>query len=124
MRGKFGELLAQQRREKRVTLRKLGQLVGLSPSFLSEIETGRRLPPKDEGKIRDLALVLGMDQDYFVTAAHKERATKNTKFFEKIFNSDAESAYAFCRMAEEVPAEDLTQVIKDMMTRLENRGVS
>ena len=53
-------------------LRKLGQLVGLSPSYLSEIEHGRRMPPRDEEKIHDLALVLNLEDQAVVLARVKQ----------------------------------------------------
>lgn len=122
MRSQFGELLAQRRKEKSLTLRKLSQFVGLSPSFLSEVETGRRLPPMDEGKVRDIAEVLGIDKEELALAARKERARKDTTFIEKLFESDPDSAYAFCREAENATSDTIPQVLKDLLKRLEKKG--
>jgi len=122
MRGYFGEILAKQRRERKVTLRKLSQLVGLSPSFLSEIEAGKRLPPTDESKVRDIAIVLGIDQEDFAMAARRERTKKNTAFIEKLFETDPDVAYAFCREAEDATSDTIPQVLKDLLRRLEKKG--
>jgi transcriptional regulator with XRE-family HTH domain len=73
----FLQMLEEGRRAKGITLRKLGQLVDLSPSFLSDMENGRRNPPKDEGKINDIALVLGLNSKKFLEAAKIERLKDN-----------------------------------------------
>lgn len=53
--GRFGEILSQRRKEKKVNLRKLAEAVGISPSYLSDLENGKRLPPSgDNEKYKDL----------------------------------------------------------------------
>lgn len=69
----FGEKLKNARIKKRITFRKLSELVGLSPSFLSELEKGIRQPPKEEEKIKNLAIVLGIDQDQLIKTNKGEK---------------------------------------------------
>lgn len=42
----FGKRLHEARKSKRLTLRKLGEYVGLSVGYLSDIEHNRKQPPK------------------------------------------------------------------------------
>lgn len=42
----FGKMLKMAREGKRITLRKLGEYVGKSVSYLSDIENNRKRPPK------------------------------------------------------------------------------
>ena len=122
MKERFGELLGNARRKKKITLRKLGQLVGLTPSFLSEIEMGRRLPPKEEERIRDLALILNEDEDNFLKAARSERVRKTSKLSEKLFNVDPELALGLYRVVDDVTDEELEQAFRKALTELEEKG--
>jgi len=118
---RFGESLARARRAKRVTLRKLAKLVGLSPSFLSELELGRRLPPKNKEKIRDLALVLNLDEDDLVEAAEKERIKRSPQFFEKLFNADQDLAWGLYRASEDASEEELQRAFRKALEDLRRK---
>ncbi len=122
MPSKFGGLLARAREEKKITLRKLGKLVGLSPSFLSEMEMGNRLPPKNEETIRDIALVLNIDEEDMIEAARMERAKKAPKFFERIFNANQELAWGLYRESEDANEEDLQEAFEKALEILKKRG--
>ena len=119
---RFGKVLAEARKDKKITLRKLGQLVGLSPSFLSEIEMGRRLPPKDEGKIGDLAVVLNIDKDEFLSVAREERAVQRPKLFERLFNTNQDLAWGLYRAAEEASDDSLERAVQKLLEDLEKKG--
>jgi len=119
---RFGELLGNARRNKKITLRKLGQLTGLTPSFLSEIEMGRRFPPKEEEKIRDLALILNEDPDKLLKAARSERVRKNSKLSEKLFSVDPELALGLYRIVDDVTDDDLERAFRKALTELEDKG--
>lgn len=122
MKGRFGEILAEARKQRRITLRKLGNLVGLSPSFLSEMEKGRRLPPKDETKIQDLALILNLNQEKFLEEARNERKKKDPKLFEKLFAADQNLAWGFCRASENATDEEVQKALKKALEVLEGEG--
>lgn len=100
----FGKMIEEARKQKKLTLRKLGQLVGLAPSFLSEIENGKRLPPKDENKINDLAIVLSVDADNLLRAAREDRVKLKPKLFERL---DHDLAWGLCRESEDVSDDTL-----------------
>ena len=118
MASRCGESLAKARRAKQITLRKLGKLVGLSPSFLSEMEKGRRFPPKDGEKIRDLALVLNVDEDELMEAAQRERARQRPKFFEKLFDTDRDLAWGLYRAAEDADEKNLQRAFQKALDEL------
>lgn len=118
MKTEFGQLMSKSRNIKKVTLRKLSQLVGLSPSFLSEVETGRRLPPKDEEKLRDIALVLGQDPELLIQTARKERVKKDSKIFDKIFNIDKDLAWGLYRAAEDESDETFKNTMIEALETL------
>jgi transcriptional regulator with XRE-family HTH domain len=114
----------KSRQAKRITLRKLGQLVGLSPSYLSEIEHGRRLPPKDEEKIQDLAVVLNLDEDELIKAAKRERIKKGPKIFNKLFSADQDLAWGLYRAAEDASDDDIQIAFRKALESLKKGGKS
>jgi len=44
----FGEALKEARKASRLTLRRISEIVGLSVSYISDIEQGRRRPPAND----------------------------------------------------------------------------
>ena len=112
MEGTFGQILYEARKTKRLTLRKLGKLVNLSPSFLSEIERGKRLPPKDEESIRDLAIVLNLNQDTFLESARKERILRKPELFQKLYSRNQSLAWGLYRAIEEDDDTALDRVLR------------
>lgn len=53
-------------REQKISIRKLAKEIGLDPSFLSKVLTGKRSPPWDENILKKLAKILGMDPVYLI----------------------------------------------------------
>lgn len=62
MKKSFGEVIRELRTAQEIGLRELAQKIGISPAYLSRIERGRELPPKDE-TIKKLAKFLAADPD-------------------------------------------------------------
>ncbi len=58
----FGEFLQAKREAKQITLRKMAELVGISPAFYSDIEKGRRNPPEME-KLEHIAKILTLTDE-------------------------------------------------------------
>jgi transcriptional regulator with XRE-family HTH domain len=120
MGARFGEILAEARKAKKLTLRKLGNWVGLSPSFLSEVEHCRRKPPEDPKKIKDLALALSLNPKELALAAAKERERRNPKVFERLFEVNEDLAYGLCRAAEEASAQDVEAALEKALEVLKS----
>ena len=121
MKERFGELLGKARRNKNITLRKLAELVGDTPSFLSEVELGRRLPPREDERIRNLAIVLNEDEEKFIRAARTERMRKDSKLTEKFFDVDPELAIGLYRAADKVTDDDLEEALRKLLKELEGK---
>ena len=66
----FGTLIKKHRLAKHIGLRELAKMIGKSPSYLSEIESGRVPPPSAE-MIIDIAGALGGDKNELLAAASK-----------------------------------------------------
>lgn len=60
--NKFGAFVAAKRKEKELSLRKMAELLDFSPAYWSDIEKGRRNPPK-LSKIKEIAKLLGLSQE-------------------------------------------------------------
>lgn len=71
----FGDRVRGLREEKKrhdpkFSLRKFAEAVGISPTFLSKIETGEFAPPAPD-KIKNMAELLGVDADELLALANK-----------------------------------------------------
>lgn len=64
----FGRLMRRAREEKRMSLAVVGEALDFTPVHLSEIERGRRNPPKSD-RVRDWAQLLEIDVDYALKSA-------------------------------------------------------
>lgn len=68
-RGKtFGETLRERRLEKGYSLRKFAELVGVSPTYLSQVEQGNVDPPTTE-RVRRMAELLEVSADEWIALA-------------------------------------------------------
>lgn len=123
MKSQFGELINSKRRTKRLTLRQVSQLVGISPGFLSEIENGIKLPPKHSETIERLSLVLDIPYERLQGMADSDRAVgKAAGFFSSIFGNNNELAYALYRATEDQPEEKLEDLRERLKKAIEAWG--
>lgn len=70
--GAFGKLIKQLRKDARLTLNEVAGEIDLSPSFISDIENGRRGPFENE-KIISLGILFKADVNQLLQVAAKER---------------------------------------------------
>lgn len=68
----FGEAFREARIEKKVTLREIGEYVGKSISYLSDIEHGRKRPPKLD-TVSEIEQFLGIEDERLIRLAAKFR---------------------------------------------------
>lgn len=66
----FGHELRVVRKQRGLSLRRCAELAGISPTYLSKIETGD-MPPPSEETLRRLAAVLLVDRDALMLASGK-----------------------------------------------------
>jgi transcriptional regulator with XRE-family HTH domain len=60
--SKFGEYITKKRKEQKITLRKMAELLDFSPAYWSDIEKGRRNPP-NINKLEELAKILKLTSE-------------------------------------------------------------
>ena len=71
----FGAFLQSKREEKKITLRKMADMLGFSAPFLSDVEKDRRNPP-ELAKLELIAEILGLtyeEQETMYNLAGKKR---------------------------------------------------
>ena len=104
---RFGEYVRAKRLEKKINLRKLAEILGIVPAYMSDIETGRRYPP-DKDKIYKIAEVLSLTEDetseLFDLAAHAKDNSVSPDLPEYIMGTD--KARVALRMARDIQADD------------------
>ena len=86
----FGEFLQKKREEKRITLRKMAELLGFSAPFLSDVEKDRRNPP-ELPKLVQIAEILGLsyeEKETMFNLAGKKRDSVAPDLPEYIMNRD------------------------------------
>jgi len=71
MAGRFGQMLRDARKKERKTLRELSEVSGLAVSYISDIEHGRKNPPRVEAVLK-LQEFLSIDGNNLVAAANRE----------------------------------------------------
>jgi len=64
----FGQALREKRIEKGYSLRKFAELVGISPTYLSQVEQGNVDPPTAE-RVQRMAELLGENADEWIALA-------------------------------------------------------
>lgn len=115
---KFGEYVKAKRMEKGVNLRKLAELLGIVPAYMSDIEKGRRYPP-DKDKLYKIAEVLHLTEaetnEMFDLAALAKENTVSPDLPEYIMGN--EKARVALRMARDSNAGD--KVWQDVIDMLE-----
>lgn len=60
--NKFGEFIVEKRKAKSLSLRKMADIIELSPAYWSDIEKGRRNPP-NINKLEEIAKLLGLSHE-------------------------------------------------------------
>lgn len=58
----FGEFLIKKREERQITLRGMAEKLGISPTFLSDIEKDRRNPPEMD-KLEQISTILVLNDE-------------------------------------------------------------
>lgn len=67
-RATFGQVLREARLAKGITLRKFAEMVGISPTYLSQVEQDNVDPPTAE-RVKTMAELLGANSDEWIALA-------------------------------------------------------
>lgn len=104
----FGSVLRERRLEKGFSLRKFAELVDISPTYLSLVETGKAEYAPAAERVRKMAEVLGADPDHWIALAG--RMPEDVK---NIILKDPEQMPALLRAAKNLTPEQLKKLIAD-----------
>jgi len=104
----FGAVLRKRRVEKGFSLRKFAELVDISPTYLSLVETGKAEYAPAVERVRKMAELLGADPDQWIGLAG--RMPEDVK---KIILEDPESMPALLRAAKNLTPEQLKKLIAE-----------
>ena len=106
----FGSRVRQKRMDKQITLRKFAEMIGKSPTYVSQIERDEFKPPVD-GVIQTIAEVLGENLDEMLALAERVPAD-----LPGIIQKHPKEVAMFLRTAKGFSSEDwkkLTQTITE-----------
>lgn len=104
----FGDVLRKRRIEKGFSLRKFAELVDISPTYLSLVETGKADYAPAVERVLKMAELLGADPDQWIALAG--RMPDDVK---KIILKDPEQMPALLRAAKNLTPEQLRKLIAD-----------
>lgn len=119
MYANFGEFISQKRVEKKLTLRKMADLLGVSAPFLTDVEKDRR-NPFDMEKLTQLAQILNLTKEenaQMLDLAGKKRNAVAPDLPEYIMERDYVSAAL--RTARDLDAgeEEWNQFVEELRKR-------
>lgn len=104
---RFGDFVREKRLEKKINLRKLAEIIGIVPAYMSDIENNRRYPP-DKEKIYKIASALELSEDetntLFDLAANEKENSVSPDLPEYIMGTN--NARVALRMARDLNADD------------------
>ena len=115
----FGEFISRKRVEKKITLRKMAEMLNVSAPFLTDVEKDRR-NPFDMDKLTKLAEILGLskeDNALMLDLAGKKRNAVAPDLPDYIIQRDYVSAAL--RTARDLDAgeEEWNQFVKELKER-------
>ncbi len=111
----FGERLREKRIEKGYSLRKFADLVGVSPTYLSQVEQGNVDPPTAE-RVKRMADLLGENSDEWIALAGRV-----PEDLPKIIQEQPTEIPELLREASGMTAEQLRK-LREQARKLKERG--
>ena len=117
MYANFGEFISRKRVEKKITLRKMADMLGVSAPFLTDVEKDRR-NPFDMEKLTQLAQILNLSKEenaQMLDLAGKKRNAVAPDLPEYIMERDYVSAAL--RTARDAGEEEWNQFVEELRKR-------
>lgn len=106
--SQFGTMLREKRLEKGYSLRRFAEMIGVSPTYLSLVETGNADYPPAADRVKKMAELLGADPEVWIALAG--RVSNESK--ETILDQP-ELMPALLRAAKGLSAEKLKRLIEE-----------
>ncbi|MCC6909091.1 MAG: helix-turn-helix transcriptional regulator [Phycisphaerales bacterium] len=104
----FGTMLREKRLEKGYSLRRFAEMIGVSPTYLSLVETGNADYPPAADRVKKMAELLGADPEQWIALAG--RVSEESK---EIILDRPDLMPALLRAARGLSAEKLKRLIED-----------
>ena len=119
----FGAFIREKRLAKDITLRRMADLINISPVYMSRFETGRRAAPKEDilQRISQVLLLNKQDQEQMYELAAKSKTFTAVPGDLPEYISENELARIALRVAKDVDATDTewTEFIEKLRKRSE-----
>lgn len=110
----FGQFIKEKREEKQISLREMAGKLGIAPSYLSDIEKGRRYAP-DRKKILEIAEILGIhseERDLLFDLAGKSKDTVSPDLPEFIMKKEKVRVLLRKAKDKQISDEKLDEIIQ------------
>ena len=111
----FGDLLKASRVARGYSLRKFAELVGVSPTYLSQVEQGKVESPPRVERVRRMAELLGENPDRWITIAGRM-----PEDLAEIIRQEPEGMPELLRTAEGMTADELRDLVEQMKRKSES----
>ncbi|MBU1386918.1 MAG: helix-turn-helix transcriptional regulator [Proteobacteria bacterium] len=108
----FGQMMKSVRKEKRVTLRKLGEYVGKSIGYLSDIENGRKRAPKLDIVLKIEECLGIVDGTLINLAAKMRRSMPQAKKLSEKLMAMPKLSEALLRADEDLTEDEFDELMK------------
>lgn len=102
----FGKYIRKLRTAKGITLREFARQLGVSPTYISQIEQGNFAPPAEE-RVVDMARILGEDVDELLALAGRVADD-----LPKIIREQPKALAMFLRTAKGLSADEIDRLAK------------
>ncbi len=113
----FGSVLRATRVEKGFTLRKFAEKVGVSPTYLSLVETGQAPYQPTVDRIKKMAELLGADTDEWI-----QLAGRVSDELEEMNRDNPQMMPALLRIARNTPPEELAKLAAKAERQSQEKG--
>ncbi len=113
----FGSVLRARRVEKGFSLRKFAEKVGVSPTYLSLVETGQAPYQPTVDRIKKMAELLGADADEWI-----QLAGRVSDELEEMNRDNPQMMPALLRIARNLPPEKLAKLAAEAERQSQEKG--
>ena len=116
-RNNFGSVLRARRVEKGFSLRKFAEKVGVSPTYLSLVETGQAPYQPTVDRIKKMAELLGADADEWI-----QLAGRVSDELEEMNRDNPQMMPALLRIARNMPPAELAKLAAKAERQSQEKG--
>lgn len=113
----FGAMIRRRRLDKKLSLRKFADMVGVSPTYLSQIEQGKVERPPTAERIRVMAELLDENPDQWIALAGRLPDDLT-----EIIKKEPEMMPALLRAARRLSPEELKRVTEDLEKKAKRKA--